>query len=59
MDNSNRIKMHLSEFARRHSDDPVRRAIDLAILRRIEQPERLIDAARVTPPVPGHQEVER
>jgi hypothetical protein len=59
MENSNDIKMHLSELARRHAEDPLRCAIDLAILRRIEQLERLLATAQVTLPIPKPQEVER
>jgi hypothetical protein len=42
-------KALLWELTRHHSSDPLRRAVNLAILCRIEQLERLVDAAKVTP----------
>jgi hypothetical protein len=43
------VKALLLELTRHHSSDPLRRSVNLAILRRIEQLERLLDAAKVTP----------
>jgi hypothetical protein len=41
------IKALLSELARHHANDPFRRAVDLATLRRLEELERFVQLVRI------------